>query len=420
MNTVLATIVTIVLFVPVAIYFFSVVGRDRERPEPEPQETPQVEEDGTAVIVTVNRPESNQTTNVALTWIKQVITGGRDKPAIEPPAPKPAPQNDGPEWTPPTDLDDLPDLSDFDVQVQVNRPALDATSPPENPPAAEAVAIERGLLDRVRDWLGGGGTSTPPPLGPAPGTVQPPALGQADPDWLDTIPDPRQFPEPQHQPLPDLDLPALDVIDNSGGFDVHVEHIPAQPAEPPPEATASTAAVEVIEPVEVIAPIELQGVDMELVPVGRRTMARVPTVTGLVNALRTGGYRILHTWLASFRKADLHDLGNAQRIHRMALMQAQRSRVKLAIAINQLQAVQSDRLGPNVIRACTNTVLHCHREATAAFQVVTHTEALVRASGGVPVSLRDAIRALEHDHGDMARARRRMTVEPADMTFYEH
>jgi heme/copper-type cytochrome/quinol oxidase subunit 2 len=100
MNTVLATIVTIVLFVPVAIYFFSVVGRDRERPEPEPQETPQVEEDGTAVIVTVNRPESNQTTNVALTWIKQVINGGRDKPAIEPPAPKPAPQNDGPEWTP--------------------------------------------------------------------------------------------------------------------------------------------------------------------------------------------------------------------------------------------------------------------------------------------------------------------------------
>ncbi|MGR6921099.1 hypothetical protein ACU635_43245 [[Actinomadura] parvosata] len=411
MSTVGAAIVTFVIFVPVAIYFFSVIGRDRERPEPEPQETPQVEEDGTAVTVTVNRPESNQTTNVALTWIKQVINGGEDKQAIDPPAPAP-PKDDGPEWTPPTDLDGLPDLSDFDVQVDVNRPAPDATSPPENPPAAEAVAIERGLLDRVRDWLGGGGDTPPPAIGPF----------RPDPDWLDVTADPSRIPEPRLPGLPAPDVPAEP--------EVHVERLPdavaigtSEPTAPPPPAPPpADAAVEAepVEPVEVIAPIELEGVDdVDLVPTGRRTMARVPTPNGIRVAMRTIGYTILYTWLKSFRKANESDLGNAQRMHRMALGHAQRARVKLAIASNLLLAVQADRLGPNVIRACTATWLQAHREASAAYNAALYTGTLVRASGGIPLSIKDAMKALERDHGAMAAARRRMAVEPvSDINWY--
>ncbi|TYB71287.1 hypothetical protein FXF51_02310 [Nonomuraea sp. PA05] len=409
MNTVLAAIVTIALFVPVAIYFFSVIGREREQPEPQRQEAPQVEEGGTAVAVTVNRPESGRTTNVALTWIKQVINGGRDKPAIEPPPPPPPKDDVGPEWTPPADLDDLPDLRDFDVQVEVNRPAPDTTSPPENPPAAEAVAIERGLLDRVRDWLGSAGDAPPPPIKP----VRP------DPDWLDITADPRRLPEPRLPGLPASDAPAMP--------EVQVERLPdvatigtGEPTAPPPPALPPADSVVEIEPVEVIAPIELQGVDdVDLVPTGRRTMARVPTPHGIQAAMRTIGYTILYTWLKAFRKANGDDLGNAQRMHRMALGHAQRARVKLAIASNLLLAVQADRLGPHVIRNCTATWMHAHREASAAYNVAIYTGELVRASGGVPLSIKAAMKALERDHGGMAAAARKMTVEPVrDMGWY--
>ncbi|WP_188186821.1 hypothetical protein [Nonomuraea sp. SYSU D8015] len=398
--SILAIIVTCLIFIPVSIYFFSVVGRDREQPEPE-QVEPQAEQDD----VTVERVDQPRQTvvNVALTWIKQTISGG-DRQAIDPPRPKPAPDPED-DWTPPTNLDGMPDLSAWDVEVRVDRPAPEPPPEPSAPPAAGVLVVERGLLDRVRDWLGG---SKPAPLPPE--LARPPALGQVDPDWLATIPDPRQ--------LPTLELPDLPVLDASARADVQVEHIPAEPADPPPEVTVTA---EVVEPVEIIAPVELQGVDMDLVPVGRRTMARVPTVSGLVSALRTGGYRILYAWLASFRKANLNDLGNAQHMHRMALAHAQRSRVKLAIAINQLQAVQHDRVGAHVIRACTTTVLQAQREARAAFQVVTYTAELVRASGGVPTSLKDALRALERDHGGMAREARRMTVEPvADLRWYQN
>ena len=47
------------------------------------------------------------------------------------------------------------------------------------------------------------------------------------------------------------------------------------------------------------------------------------------------------------------------------------------------------------------------------------TDALVRMSGGIPASVKDAMRALDRDHGGMAAAARKMTVEPVrDMSRY--
>ncbi|MEV4078920.1 hypothetical protein AB0J43_01335 [Nonomuraea fuscirosea] len=411
MNTVAAVIVTFVLFVPVALYFFSVVGRERERPDPESEPQPQAEPEPTTM--TVEQTWAPTTTNISLTQVEQTtIIGGSDgdRPAIDAPRPRLAPPDDGPEWTPPTNLDGLPDLSDYDVQVEVNRPAPGTTSPPETPPAAEAVAIERGLLDRVRDWLGDGGDTPPPAVEPF----------RPDPDWLDVTADPARLPEPRLPGLPAPDAPAVP--------EVHVEQLPdaatagtGEPAALPPAAPPPAEPVTAeIEPVEVIEPIALQGVDdVDLVPTGRRTMARVPTPGGIQAAMRTIGYTILYTWLKAFRKANESDLGNAQRMHRMALGHAQRARVKLAIASNLLLAVQADRLGPHVIRNCQAAWLQAHREASAAYQVAIETGVLVRASGGVPLSIKAAMNALERDHGGMAAAARKMTVEPVrDMSWY--
>ncbi|MEW1842646.1 hypothetical protein AB0392_32280 [Nonomuraea angiospora] len=425
-------LVALAILIPCALYGISAMRRERDQPEPEPQAQPEQEQgqeqeappfEPNPATVTAEQTFTKKVTNVALTWVKQSITGGSDtdRPAIEPPRPKPAPADDGPQWAPPTDLDGLPDLSEYDVEIAVERPAPNPLPPPDSPPAAEALVIERGVIDRVRDWLGGSGDAT---LAPPPGPGRAPVLGQVDPDVLDTIPDPRQLPEPELLAIPVLGVPA---------GSVSVEQIPAAPvatqvAAPAdqialPAADSSPAATgEVIEPVEVIAPVELQGVDdMDLVPAGRRTMAQVPTVAGIRTALRTLGFRIFRNWLLSFRKANLTDLGNAQHMHRLAVMQAQRCRVKLAVATNMLLAAQADGLGPNVIRRCQEAWLQAHREVSYAYQAAAATDALVRVSGGVPVSLKAAIDALDRDHGQMAAAARRMAVEPVrDMSFYRN
>ncbi|MEU7857870.1 hypothetical protein [Nonomuraea sp. NPDC049141] len=422
-------LVALVILIPCALYGISAMRREREQPEPQPQpqpgqeqaQTPPFEPDPATHTVQQTFNKTEKVTNVALTWVKQAITGGSDstRPAIDPPRPRPG-LEDGWEWKPPTSLDGLPDLTEYDVEVEPSAPHT--PPPPDRVQAAKAIVIERGLFDRLRDLFSSGDKPAAlPPREPA----QPPALGQADPDWIAAIPDPRQFPEPELPNLPEPELPALDI---PAGFDVAIERVPTTavpeptnpialpPANPPPE---STVTAEVIEPVEIIAPIDLQGVDMELVPLGRRTMAHVPTPGGLRVALKTGGFRIFRGWLASFRKANDTDLGHAKHMHRMALAHVQRARVKLAVAANMLMAVQSDGIGPNVVRRCMTTFSQCQREYAAAFQAATATAALVRASGGTPTSIKDAIHALERDHGGMAVAARKMTVEPVrDLEWY--
>lgn len=431
MEAFLALIVGLIVVIPTAMFFFSRASSGEADPQPEqeqePDATSSADEEGmaeqrpTPPKVTVEQNSTTKVTNVALTWIKQAITGGpvTDRPAIEPPRPRPAPEYDGPERKPPTDLDELPDLTEYDVDV--NPPAPHAP-PPDLPQASTAAVIERGLLDRLRDLFSSG--DQPAALPPRE-TAQPPALGQADPDWIAAIPHPRQLPEPELPSLPEPDLPTLGI---PAGINVDIERVPTTafpeptkpialpPADPPPEFTVTA---EVIEPVEIIAPIDLQGVDMELVPIGRRTMAHVPTPGGLRVALKTGGFRIFRGWLASFRKANDTDLGHAKHMHRMALAHVQRARVKLAVAANMLIAVQSDGIGPNVVRRCMTTFSQCQREYAAAFEAATATAALVRASGGIPTSIRDAMNALDRDHGGMAREVRKMTVAPVpDMSWY--
>ncbi|MCF6467430.1 hypothetical protein FAF44_03245 [Nonomuraea sp. MG754425] len=419
MNDVAKVLVGLLILVACGLYFLSAARREREQPEPEPQPEPQETEanEPEPANVTVELTNNTRVTNIAVNWIVRKVIGpspDNSQPAIEAPKPKPSPKDDGPEWKPPTNLDDLPDLAEWDVEV--GRPGRDDKPKPELPPAPKPVEVERGFIDQVRDMLGGS-------VAPAPTTTlpRPPVVGEYDPDVLNLIPDPRHLPSADLSDLDDLPKPA-DMPD------IHVEHVTNQTSDqialPPSDSestvtTTASDAVEVIEP-----PVELQGVDMAsapLVPIGRRTMARVPTVGGIIGALRTGGFNILRNWMLGFHKANLSDRGNAQHMHRLALAHAQRARVKFAIASNLLQAVQHDQVGATVIRQCSATWLQCHRELVAAYQVAAATGALVRASGGVPTSLKDAIRALERDHGGMAKAARKMTVEPVrDLSWYRN
>lgn len=423
MNTVLAAIATFAILVPCALYWISTMRREREQPDPQQQPEPQAEQEQgeetptfepDPATISVEQTFTQKVTNVALTWVKQSIGAGPgdDRQAIEPPRPQPAPEPE--DWTPPTDLDDLPNLEEWDVEVV--RPNPDQQQPP---PSIEAggpmTELHRGQIDRVRDMLS---DHTPQPR-ELPAPQLPPAAGEFDPFDLAAIPDPVTIPAVS---LPDLPvLPVLAELDGlGGGPDIHVEHIPnpdQQLALPTPdEPSTMTATVEIIG-----TPVELQGVDMELVPVGRRTMARVPTIGGLRSALRTGGFTILRSWLAGFRKATSSDQGHAKYMNRLAIVHAHRCRVKLAAATNLVQAVQADKLGPNVMRGCVATWQQCHREFVAAHQMLAASEHLVRASGGVPASVKDAMRALDRDHGGMAREARKMTVEPVpDMSFYRN
>lgn len=390
METVLALIVALAVFVPCAAYGASVLRSDKkERPEMEPACDGAGDESREDPRVDVNVTVVRKVTTLALTSIKQVFIGDRRRPELPAgPAGQPDDTRDdppaggggsSPEWDD-YDLDDLEDVLggvDDPNTAEAPRPPLweDAeVIRPHKPPKPAADALpeperpDRGQL---------------PPVGHRPVESAEPA---------------------EFAPLP-------------AGSDGAVDAEPVRTRIPSSAPALTGARLDVDQ-----APVILEGVDMSqapIVPASDGSAARLPSIQQMQTALATGGFERLLSWLRAFKRASNNTLSQAQNVHSDAMAIARRTRTKYALALQAFQAVQADRLDRRTIANVFTMLEQAHREAAAAAAATTATAALVVAAGGSPPAVAATIRTLKRNHGAIAAAVKGSPEPVRNITWYQ-
>ncbi|SET47316.1 hypothetical protein SAMN05421811_103149 [Nonomuraea wenchangensis] len=365
---VLAVLMALAVFVPCALFASGKWRPGRvEEPPPPLQDVQAMDPPERAApeppSYTVEQTWTRKTTNVAITWIRNGITRGRQGGAAKA---LPAKIEEG------NDLDDEPDSPPSAVEPAAWTADVDVVHTPASP-----TSLIPRLVRRALPWQAEGGHDDLPR----------PAERVADHD----VP----------QPAP----PTFE--------SVRVDDSPV----PPPAGMSATDRPVIIDP----HPVALEGVDMSdapLVPSGDGSAVRLAPVSQLRTALATGGFSRLMAWLRAFRKASNNTLAQANEMHAQALLVARRTRNAHMQALQAFQAVQSDKLDRQMINQTWQMLQTTQTQAAAAAQLTRATAAFVVASGGQQPAVAAAVNALQR-HAPIAAAIKSAHVEPVkNLDFY--
>jgi hypothetical protein len=392
MDQVLAIAIGVLILIPCAVYGVSAIRRERatpDDPQPDQDETAPAAEGASAPSYTVEQTFTQRVTNVALTWVRQSISGGAGADGKRRTAISSGPAGGNSSNGPDGSIDDAQSPRNAGTRTgraseRDNAPTwVDAEVIRETPP--QPTALQRAAR-RALPWL----RSDDPQ--PAQGTSRP----------AETRP-----PAPPHaEPAP----PASDVQVEDVKVDVQRDIPDLQPLTAAEDRPAVTGAPLTIDP----APVALEGVDMSqapLVPSGDGSAVRLATAGQLRSALATGGFSRLMEWLRAFRKASNNTLAQANEMHAQALLVARRTRSAYLQALQAFQAVQSDKLDRQMIQRTWEMLERTQAQAAAAAQLTRATAAFVVASGGQQPAVAAAVQTLQR-HAPIAAAIQASPVEP--------